>query len=180
MKLWCFDWEQVAPQAHGTQLLSFCLFLFLCFLLIARADCSPRWGHMCVQKHSKVPFSGLVRSAKELHQARVVHELSVTSVHLQKKRRSWHPKVPGEATVRNISKKMLLKIAYFYCQTQNSYNYSAQNTFFLLISHIWSMGPQHFFPGHFFPDRSAYIPSPLGEKKVRQPRKFLRCGISKI
>ena len=29
------------------------------------------------------------------------------------------------------------------------------------------MGPQHFFPGHFFPDRRAYIPSPLGEKKVR-------------
>ena len=39
------------------------------------------------------------------------------------------------------------------------------------------MGPQHFFLV-IFPDRSAYIPSPLGEKKV-QPRKFLRCGIPK-
>ena len=34
--------------------LSFCLFLFLCVLLIARADCSPRWGHMCAQKHAMV------------------------------------------------------------------------------------------------------------------------------
>ena len=33
--------EQVAPQAHGTQLFSFLLFPFLCLLLIARADCSP-------------------------------------------------------------------------------------------------------------------------------------------
>ena len=31
----------------------------------------------------------------------MVHELSVTSVHLQNKRQSWHP---SEATVRNISK----------------------------------------------------------------------------
>ena len=57
----------MAPQAHGTQLFSFFLFPFLRFLLIARADCSPRWGHMCVQKHSKVPllynmgFSGFLK-----------------------------------------------------------------------------------------------------------------------
>ena len=172
MKLWCFDWEQVAPQAHGTQLLSFCLFLFLCFLLIARADCSPRWGHMCVQKHSKVPFSGLVRSAKELHQARVVHELSVTSVHLQKKRRSWHPKVPGEATVRNISKKMLLKIAYFYCQTQNSYNYSAQNTFFFAYFTHLEHGTPTFFSWSFFPRQKLRRKKSAATTKIPSVRHF--------
>ena len=76
-----------------------------------------------------------------------MHELSVTSVHVQKKWRSWHPK---RSHGTQHFKKMLLTIAYFYCQTQKSYNYSVQNTLFLLISHIWSMGPQHFFPGHFF------------------------------
>ena len=35
-----------------------------------------------------------------------------------KKRWPWHPKVPGEATVRNIS-KFALKIALFYSQTMS-------------------------------------------------------------
>ena len=35
-----------------------------------------------------------------------------------KKRCPWHPKVPGEATVRNIS-KIALKIALFYSQTMS-------------------------------------------------------------
>ena len=109
-------------------------------------------------------FSGLVRSAKELHQARV-HELSVTSVHLQKKRRSWHPKVPGEATVRNISKKMLLKIAYFYCQTQNSYNYSAQNTFFFAYFAHLEHGTPTFFSWSFFPRQKCLHTFPLRRKK---------------
>ena len=34
----------------------FLSFPFLCVLLIARADCSPRWGHMCAQKHAMVPL----------------------------------------------------------------------------------------------------------------------------
>ena len=34
------------------------------------------------------------------------------------KRCPWHPKVPGEATVRNIS-KIALKIALFYSQTMS-------------------------------------------------------------
>ena len=35
-----------------------------------------------------------------------------------KKRWPWHPKVPGEATVRNIS-KIALKIALLYSQTMS-------------------------------------------------------------
>ena len=53
-----------------------------------------------LRRNVRIPRS----SALHLYlcQAHVVHELSVTSVHSQKKRRSWHP---SEATVRNISKK---------------------------------------------------------------------------
>ena len=50
-----------------------------------------------LRRNVRIPRS----SALHLYlcQAHVVHELSVTSVHSQKKRRSWHP---SEATVRNI------------------------------------------------------------------------------
>ena len=53
-----FDWLLATGSAAGARYptFSFFLFPFLCFLLIARADSSPRWGHMCVQKHSKVPL----------------------------------------------------------------------------------------------------------------------------
>ena len=48
---------------------------------------------------------------------------------------------------------------------QNSYNYSAQNTFFLLISHIWEHGTPTFFSWSFFPRQKCLHTFPLRRKK---------------
>ena len=59
-------------------------------------------------------------------------------------------------------KKMLLKIAYFYCQTQNSYNYSAHNTFFCLFR---TFGTPTFFSWSLFPRQKCLHTFPLRRKK---------------
>ena len=52
----CLEKLEGNRQRRGRTVPNFFFILvhFLHFLLIARADCSPRWGHMCVQKHSNV------------------------------------------------------------------------------------------------------------------------------
>ena len=93
-----------------------------------------------------------------------MHDLSVTSVHLQKKRRPWHPKGSWRSHGTQHFKKMLLKIAYFYCQTQNSYNYSAQNIFFACFAHL-EHGTPTFFSWSLFPRQKCLHTFPLRRKK---------------